>query len=239
MTEPVPAQALAARADTPVITPRARRVARELGIDWADVPGTGQGGRIREADIRNQAKVQAPVALPFARRLIADRMLASRQKTAAVTLHTTADATALVLLRKELKEAAAGAEALIPSYTDMLVKLVADALRKHPALNSRWDGESLLPSAAIHIGIAVDTEAGLLVPVVRDVPALTLREVAARTLDLTGRARSKRLSGDELRGSTFTVTNLGSFGIDAFTPIINYPECAILGVGRIRASRSL
>src|SRR5207237_7297466 len=112
--------------------------------------------------------------------------------------------------------------------------LVADALRKHPALNSRWDGESLLACAAIHIGIAVDTEAGLLVPVVRDVPALTLAEVAARTRDLTDRARSKRLSGDELRGGTFTLTNLGSFGIDAFTPIINYPECAILGIGCIR-----
>jgi pyruvate dehydrogenase E2 component (dihydrolipoamide acetyltransferase) len=233
VSERVPAPALAARADTPVITPRARRVARELGILWADVPGTGRGGRIREADVRYRAKVQAPAALPFSRRVIAERMLASQQKTAAVTLYTTADATVLVRLHKELKAAPGGAEVLIPSYTDMLVKLVADALRKHPALNSRWDGDSLLASAAIHIGIAVDTEAGLLVPVVRDVAALTLREVAARTLDLTDRARSKRLSGDELRGGTFTLTNLGSFGIDAFTPIINYPECAILGVGRI------
>ena len=127
----------------------------------------------------------------------------------------------------------ANAPTIVPTYNDILVKLVAAALQKHPVLNSRWEGETLRACSAIHIGIAVDTEAGLLVPVIRDVTTLTLHEVALRSRNLIERAHSKRLKADELRGGTFTVTSLGSFGIDAFTPIINYPECAILGVGRI------
>lgn len=215
-----------APAATPVSSPRARRVARELGIEWTTVPGTGRGGRVREADIRAVARAapSPPPALPSMRRVIGGRMLASQQKTAPVTLHTTADMTALVRLRNKLEA----------GYNDILVKLTATALREHPVLNARWDGDALCPSAVADIGIAVDTEAGLLVPVIRDVGALTLREVAVRSRDLAERARAQRLSPDELRGGTFTVTNLGPFGIDAFTPIINYPECAILGVGRIQ-----
>ena len=124
-------------------------------------------------------------------------------------------------------------DTVVPTYNDILVKLVAVALQKHPILNSRWEGETLCPCTSIHIGMAVDTEAGLLVPVIRDVARLTLHEVALRSRSLIERAHSKRLSADELCGGTFTVTSLGSLGIDAFTPIINYPECAILGVGRI------
>jgi pyruvate dehydrogenase E2 component (dihydrolipoamide acetyltransferase) len=122
---------------------------------------------------------------------------------------------------------------IVPTYNDILVKLVAASLQKHPVLNSRWEGETLRPCTVIHIGIAVDTEAGLLVPVIRDVTTLTLHEVALRSRNLIDRAHSKRLNADDLRGGTFTFTSLGAFGIDAFTPIINYPECAILGVGRI------
>jgi pyruvate dehydrogenase E2 component (dihydrolipoamide acetyltransferase) len=230
---PVSASSPQASADTLISSPRARRVATELGVDWVGVPGTGRGGRIREVDIRNAAAAHKPMSLSSTRRMIGERMLASRQKTAAVTLHTTADATSLVRLRNELKTAASTAEGIIPTYNDMLVKLVAASLQKHPVLNSRWEGENLRACSAIHIGIAVDTETGLLAPVIRDVGTLTLREVALRSRNLIERARSRRLSGDELRGATFTITSLGSFGIDAFTPIINYPECAILGVGRI------
>ena len=247
-------------ADVPISSPRARRVAAELGVDWMVVPGTGRDGRIREADIRNAAATQKPKGLSSTRRTIAERTLASQQKTVAVTLHTTADATALVQLRHQLKSeefrshsgSASDAtnrppldkgglqEGLVdpgphvaPTYNDILVKLVTAALQKHPALNSRWEGEILRTCSGIHIGIAVDTETGLLVPVIRDVPTLTLNEVALGSRNLIQRAHSKRLKADELQGSTFTVTSLGAFGIDAFTPIINYPECAILGVGRI------
>ena len=216
-----------ANSELPVSTPRARRVARELVVDWTNVAGTGRGGRIREADVR----AHKPASMSSTRRVIAERMVASRQKTVPVTLHTTADATALVLMRRNFT--AAGGSGGVPGYNDMLVKLTAAALQMHPILNSRWDGDNLMNSPDIHIGIAVDTETGLLVPVIRDVRKLSLQDVATRSRDLTERAHSGRLSGDELRGGTFTISSLGSFGIDAFTPIINYPECAILGVGRI------
>ena len=245
-------------ADVPISSPRARRVAAELGVDWMVVPGTGRDGRIREADIRNAAATQKPKGLSSTRRTIAERTLASQQKTVAVTLHTTADATALVQLRHQLKSeefrshSGSASDAtnrppldkgglqggldephVFPTYNDILVKLVTAALQKHPVLNSRWEGEILRTCSGIHIGIAVDTETGLLVPVIRDVPTLTLNEVALGSRNLIQRAHSKRLKADELQGGTFTVTSLGAFGIDAFTPIINYPECAILGVGRI------
>jgi pyruvate dehydrogenase E2 component (dihydrolipoyllysine-residue acetyltransferase) len=100
-------------------------------------------------------------------------------------------------------------------------------------LNSRWDGERILIFRDIHVGLAVDTDAGLLVPVIRDVPGLSLRQVAARSRELIARARRRALRSEEMQGGTFTITNLGSFGIDAFTPIINAPQCAVLGMGRI------
>ena len=157
-------------------------------------------------------------------------MMASQQKTAPVTLHTTADASALVRHRSELKSSGAS---VFPSYNDMLAKLTVAALQAHPVVNSRWEGENLINARDIHLGMAVDTENGLLVPVLRDIANLSLQEIATRFRDLTERARTKRLTPDELRGGTFTISSLGSFGIDAFTPIINFPECAILGVGRI------
>lgn len=237
---PVPAvtrsQAALPSPPTPTSTPRARRAARELGRDWTSVVGTGRGGRIREADVRHAGPSYSTRVLTSNRRLIAERMVASHQTTAPVTLHTTADATALVHLRQSLKteRPPTNCEALVPSYNDMLVKLVASALGEHPVLNSRWEGDTLVHSTSIHVGLAVDTETGLLVPVIRDVPALSLNEVASRAQKLTERARSGRLNAEELRGGTFTLTSLGALGIDAFTPIINYPECAILGIGRIR-----
>lgn len=161
-------------------------------------------------------------------------MLASHHATAPVTLTTTADATNLVNLREQCKAAASAGTDLVPGYTDFLVKLTAIALQKHPRLNARWDGERIEESAAIHIGVAVDTDAGLLVPVLRDVPALGLKQLSALSRELLERARQGKLGAKDMQGGTFTVTNLGAFGVDAFTPIINYPECAILGVGRIQ-----
>jgi pyruvate dehydrogenase E2 component (dihydrolipoamide acetyltransferase) len=222
----------------PAISPRAKRVARELGIDWSELRGGGASGRIRERDIR-AAAVRAPQApavpskssIPSTiRKTIAARMLASSQNTAPVTLTTTADATNLVNLRKQFQEAGG----VVPGYTDLLVKLCACALKEHPYLNARWENEQVQLLDSIHVGIAVDTEAGLLVPVLRDVPRLGLRELATQSRDLAERARERRLKPDEMQGGTFTVTNLGAFGIDAFTPIINAPEAAILGIGRIQ-----
>jgi pyruvate dehydrogenase E2 component (dihydrolipoamide acetyltransferase) len=225
--------------DRPASSPRARRAAARLGIDWQVVQGTGRTGRIRERDVLALAASGHPpiqaagrVFEPrgsSTRRVIAERMLASHRSTAPVTLNTTIDATNLVKLRDHWK--ASGD--LVPTYTDLFVKLTAAALEKHPVLNSRWEGDRIVSNEGIHIGIAVDTDAGLLVPVIRDALRLSLKELSIHSRDLIERARQGKLSAKELQGGTFTVTSLGALGIDAFTPIINYPECAILGIGRI------
>ncbi len=239
--EPMPTESTARMRDTstrhrPASSPRARRAATELGIDWRKANPSGRTGRIRERDVLalNATLAQEPVPpIPSLRRVIAERMAASHRSTAPVTLTTTTDATELVNLRNRWKTAESSDDP-VPTYTDLFVKLTALALEKHPVLNSRWEEDRIVAPEAVHIGIAVDTDAGLVVPVVRDVPRLSLRELSIRSRDLIERARQRKLSTSELQGGTFTVTSLGAFGIDAFTPIINYPECAILGIGRIR-----
>lgn len=220
--EKPPAQpGLTAQPGTAAVTPRARRAAAQLGVDTSQLQGTGRNGRIREADVRAAAPLaSSPAPAATLRRTIASRMMESRDNTAPVTLTTRADATALVALRNRWKNAAAATPT--PSYNDILAKLVAPLLRAHPALGGA------------HIGIAVDTPQGLLVPVLRDVATTPLALLARRSQELIEAARSRRLRPEDLAGGTFSITNLGSFGIDAFTPIINYPETAVLGVGAIR-----
>jgi pyruvate dehydrogenase E2 component (dihydrolipoamide acetyltransferase) len=221
------------------ISPRARRAAAELGVDWRNLKGTGRTGRIREEDVRNArqaAKVRdesevGDSRITPTRRIIAERMRHSLSTTAPVTLTTTADATNLVDFRQEMKTRQ-GEKA--PGFTDCFVKLAAVALAAHPRLNSRWENDRIIQLREIHIGMAVDTEVGLMAPVIRDVPRLTLFEVADRSRALIDRARKGTLKIKEMEGGTFTVTNLGAFGVDAFTPIIHWPECAIFGIGRIR-----
>jgi pyruvate dehydrogenase E2 component (dihydrolipoamide acetyltransferase) len=152
-----------------------------------------------------------------------------------VTLTTEADATEFVALREQFKAALAPRNQPVPSYNDMLMKVVALALQEHPLLNATWGEDEILLHDRIHIGLAVDSADGLLVPVVRDVQEKSLRRIGAESARLIEAAQAKRLSADDLQGGTFTITNLGTQGIDAFTPIINLPQCAILGVGRILA----
>jgi pyruvate dehydrogenase E2 component (dihydrolipoamide acetyltransferase) len=214
---------------TPV-TPRARRVAAELGVDTTLLRGSGRGGRIREADVRPAEASVIPITTR--RRTIARRMMESRQNTAPVTLTSRADATALVALRTQWKlEPGPGP---VPSYTDILAKLVAIVLESHPALGGRSESDHIVLSGKAHIGIAVDTPEGLLVPVLRDVAASSLADLARRSRELIEAARARRLRAEDLAGGTFSITNLGGFGIDAFTSIINFPETAVLGVGAIR-----
>lgn len=255
MADDVFAAALAGRGVTPgpvgrrPSSPRARATAARLGIEWRTVKGSGRGGRVREADVlgaaaRGERPGAAPAAppatparlagLPKRRRAIAQRMLASREETAPVTLHCRADVTELVALRKRLK--AAGADPL-PAFTDLVAVAAAGALVRHPVMGGCWapDGRLVLPGPAdLHVGIAVDTEAGLVVPVVRDVGRRSLAEVAAASRDLVARARAGGLVAADMEGGVFTVTNLGGFGVEAFTPIINLPQTAILGLGAIR-----
>ncbi len=224
-------------------SPRARRAAKELRVDLSELQPTGQGGRIRERDVRAVSPPPATVAsaAPAApgrevpvtaqRRTIAERMMSSLKNTAPVTLTCRCDATNLVALRSEYKLAAGNP--IVPSFTDIIAKLAAIALGSHPMLAGRWEGERILLPDAIHIGIAVDTGHGLLVPVVRNVSELSLLEVSRRSRDLIEAARSRRLKSDDMQGGCFTLSNLGGFGIEAFTPIINYPETAVLGLGAI------
>jgi pyruvate dehydrogenase E2 component (dihydrolipoamide acetyltransferase) len=167
------------------------------------------------------------------RRITAERMATSAHTAAPVTLTTEADATALVRLRAELAEGLSGTAGPVPTYNDFFVKLVAAALRDFPDLNSSLVDGGIVRHESAHVGIAVDTERGLLVPVVRDAQAKALQTIAAETARLIAQARAGNAPHDALHGGTFTITNLGMYGIDAFTPIINLPECAILGIGRI------
>ena len=143
------------------------------------------------------------------------------------------DATNLVSRCDELKASVSGG-AVAPTYTDLLVKLTATALEKHPLLNAYWENERISVLDDIHIAIAVDTEEGLLAPVLRDANKKSIAQIAEESRSLAEKARARKLDRDSLQGGTFTITNLGTYGIDAFTPIINLPQCAILGVGAIR-----
>ena len=233
-----------------IATPRARRLARERGIDLATVRGSGARGRVRERDVPTLARRIAPptgrspspasVAVPAGaipvtatRRTIARQMVKSRQETVPVTLTAWADATALLAERARLKEAHGSTAA---SLNDILLKLVADLLVFHPLLASRWEETHLVPPTAdkIDIGLAVDAPGGLVVPVVRDVGRSALTDVARQSRDLIERARTGRLAVAEMQGGVFTLTSLGSFGIEFFNPVINWPESAILGLGAIR-----
>ncbi len=238
-------------ATSTVASPRARRVAKELGVSWDNIAGTGRNGRVREQDVRSaSAKTAARqpqthstghlagTAIPLTRhrRTTADRMSYSSQHTAPVTLTTRVDATNLVSLRQQFKSAGGN---VVPSYTDIIIKLVSMALAEHPLLTAQWVGEQLTIPAVTNIGLAVDTEAGLLVPVIGDVTSLSLTEVTIESTRLIELARQGKLKAADMQDGVFTVTNLGAFGIDAFTPIINSPETAILGLGRIRREPSV
>ena len=240
----------------PKATPMARKVAADLGVDLATVTGTGVGGKITREDVEaaQRAEPAPPAPTPAApvpakllsagvvstvplsglRGIIADRMATSAHTTARVTLVTDVDATTLVEVRTNLKAKVTEEWGFAPGYNDLLAMMVARALREFPYMNARLNGDVIEQLAQVNVGLAVDTERGLLVLVIRDADKLGLREFGTRFRDLVGRARVGKSLPDELAGGTFTITNLGMFEIDAFTPVINLPELAILGVGRIQ-----
>jgi len=230
-----------------VASPRARRLASSLGIDWKLLIGSGAGGRIRECDVKAAStNLTSPITtagkaqrIPISkkRKLIAQRLVASRQLTVPVTLTTKADATNLVNLRNQFKST--NGTHPIPSFQDIITKLVAEVLKEHMFLAGRWDEDVIVLPAhhELHIGMAVDTEDGLLVPVIRNVAGLNLRDVAVQSKSLVQQAREGKITAAQMQGGVFTITNLGAFGIDSFTPVINYPEAAILGLGAIRKER--
>ena len=166
------------------------------------------------------------------RRLIAQRLHQSLQQMAQLTIAQQVDVTECTRLRAQLVRLWE-ADGIRPSYTDFVVRAAALALREHPALNATLEDDALLLHDAIDVGLAVDAPEGLIVPVLRGVDRLGLREVAQRAAEAAERARANRLGADDLRGGTFTVTTLGALGVDFFTPIVNPPQVAILGIGRV------
>ncbi len=228
----------------PATTPLAQRLAQELGVQLEELPTTGE--RITAEQVRAAAKPREPqveqpepqaaeiVPLSGLRAIIAQRMAQSAHTTAAVTLQSEVDATELVSLRNKLKEALFDELGFNIGYNDILGVIVARCLVEFPYMNAQLGEDGIHYQDSVNLGMAVDSERGLLVPVVHDAHRMGIKEFAIRFRELVERARSGKALPDDLTGGTFTITNLGMFGVDMFTPIINLPECAILGVGRIR-----
>lgn len=234
-------------ASRPKASPKARRLAEEAGLELATVRGTGKDGRVMRKDVERAleeraavpAAVQvtegagATIPLTGVRGVIAQRMSESAHTTAAVTTTAQTDATELVRLRTSLGEEWQTSLGLVPSYNDLLVVILAKALGEFPYMNAHLVGEEIRLLQSINIGLAVDTDRGLVVPVLSGVQGMSLADVTRTSSDLVARARGGKLLPDDLRGGTFTLSNMGMFDVDASTPIINLPECAILGVGSI------
>ena len=244
LREPVPAPTETTRLKA---SPLARRLAKEHGVDLSSIAGSGPDGRVVRDDVlqasattvetpivETPALQQATEVIPMdgIREIIAERMTMSVQTNASVTLHTEVDATAFVELRGMLNDKLQAREVSL-TYTDLLVKVVASALREHPRLNATLTDEGIHLLPEVNIGVAVALEDGLVVPVVQNADKERLSEISAQVRSFAERARNNQLTPGELQGGTFTITNLGNLGIDAFTPIINPPESAILGIGRI------
>lgn len=239
-------------------SPLSRRIARGHGIDLATITGTGPGGRIVRADVDAAvaaagvasppvaeaasppvAEAVAPAAAGHADDeeipLTAIRRITARRLTdsaAAPNFHLTSviDAGPLLAFRSQVNDAVAATGTRI-SITDLLIRACAVTLRTHPRVNASWAGDKIIVHRRIHVGVAVAVDDGLIVPVIRDADRKTLSEIAARARELAERARAGKLTPEEFTGGTFTISNLGMFGIDSFTAVINPPEAAILAVG--------
>ena len=230
-------------------SPLARRLATEFGVDIAVLQGSGPGGRIVAKDVRAGAdglRVAAPVpaaapaaaaAVPLAgmRKVIADRMMQSLSTMAQLTLVTEVDATRFVELRTDLASQHEDALGFRISFNDLLARIVTRALVEHPHMNASLNGEQIVHNEHVNIGLAVEVPDGLVVPNVKNAQNMQLVELASAFRKLIADITGGDLNLNDLSGGTFTITNLGALGVDAFTPVINPPECAILGVGRIVA----
>jgi len=229
----------------PKATPVAQRMAADVGVDLRGVVGSGPGGRILKQDITRAAQPPVPATpLPVAdvverlplkgvRGIIAERMGTSVHTTARVTLLMEVDATEFVAARERIKSRVSQEWGFAPSYNDLLAKVVAAALRQFPYMNARLAPDAIEILGHVNIGMAVETDRGLLVPVIKDADQKSLRQFGEDFRRLVDSARAGRSLPDDLSGGTFTITNLGMYEVDAFTPVINLPEAAILGVGRI------
>lgn len=233
----------AALKDRPTLTPLAKSHSQASQDRVLPAQGSGIGGRVTAADLTAKASPDTPspdmpdevetIPLKGVRKLIADRMVASLHTSAQLTLHASADARALLDYRKRLKASAEPLGLREVSINDLVLFAVARTLPDFPDLNSTLSDGVISRYKAVHLGFAVDTPRGLLVPVIRNAHALSLRALSQEAKRLAESAQNGTIAPDSLSGGTFTVTNLGSLGIESFTPIINPPQVAILGVGAI------
>ncbi len=220
-------------------SPVARRLATEREVDLSRVDGTGPRGRIMRGDVERVTAAQAvaPQALqPISRahRVMADRMAFSFRTVPHFYLHAEVDARALAALRRDLLPLLEERAGIRITITDLLVKLTALTLARHPQAMAQWTEDGLRLASGAHIGLAIDSPVGLIVPVIRDADGLGLVGIAERRIELIDRASQGRLLPQDLELGVFTLTNLGIFRIDSFDAIINPPQAAILAVGRIR-----
>lgn len=247
----------------PKASPLAKRVAKELGVDLAQVRGTGPGGRIIRVDIEAAAQsapepaasaapasqpAQAPqpaesraadpdveeIPLGNVRKVTAKRLTESKQQAPHFYLTSAIDVTDLVAFRGDLNQRLQAADGPKVSVNDLVVKAVATALRANPSVNVSFGGDKLLRHKRVHLGVAVAIEGGLVVPVIRDTDRKSVSEIAVEGRELAGRARDGKLKADEMSGGTFTISNLGMFGIEQFSAVINPPEAGILAVGAVK-----
>ncbi len=260
---PTPAPVAVAPVSQPAdayVTPLVRKLATELGVNLAQVKGTGIGGRIRREDVEALARPAAPVAsaasttTPSAakppvvavsplrgttvtmsrlRKVIAARMVESLQVSAQLTTVVEVDVTKIARLRDRAKASFEAREGVKLSFLPFFAVAVCEALKQHPVLNSSVEGDQITYHGAEHLGIAVDTERGLLVPVIANAGDLNMGGIARKISDLAARTRDNKVTPDELGGGTFTLTNTGSRGALFDTPIINQPQVAILGLGAV------
>lgn len=221
------------------ISPVARKIANSANLDIDTLVGTGPGGRITKADVlhalpeRAEKKQNETEHQPVntMRKTIASRMMESLQTSAQLTITMKADVTKLTNLQQQLNETAIARHDTKLTMTDFVAKATILSLLEHPAMNSQYQNERVETFEYVHLGIAAALENGLAVPVIRHAERLALIELA-KTIKLYGKkAREGKLLHDEIEGSTFTITNLGAYGVEHFTPILNPPEAGILGVG--------
>jgi 2-oxoglutarate dehydrogenase E2 component (dihydrolipoamide succinyltransferase) len=254
-----PAAAVTQPADA-YVTPLVRKLASELGVNLAQVKGTGIGGRIRREDVEAQARPVATVAaaavvttpsvakppvvavsplrgttvtMSRLRKVIAARMVESLQVSAQLTTVVEVDVTKIARLRDRAKASFEANEGVKLSFLPFFAVAVCEALKQHPVLNSSVEGDQITYHAAEHLGVAVDTERGLLVPVIANAGDLNMGGIARKIADLAARTRDSKVTPGELGGGTFTLTNTGSRGALFDTPIINQPQVAILGLGAV------
>ena len=248
---PAPAPVAAAPAPAPVApsangrlkaSPLARKLAEERGLNVSMIPGSGEGGRVVKRDVEAYqaqgagAPVQGverftEVGISQMRKTIARRLSESKFSAPHFYLTVSVDMGAAMTTRKAIND---GGEVKI-SFNDMVVKAAALALKKHPVVNSSWLGDRIRFNEHVHIGVAVSVDEGLLVPVVRHADLKRMSQIGAEVKDYAGKARDKKLQPSDWEGNTFTISNLGMFGIDEFTAIINAPDSCILAVGGINA----